>query len=78
MPERPPASATPNLSPGAAGPAVPGDRLAIAKDCTPIAPLASTPHTGFKIGILQGEAGDAPDFLDPLDAEELALWEGHP
>ncbi len=52
--------------------------MAIAEDCTPIAPLASKPHNGFKIGILQGELGDAPNFLEPLDAEELALWEGHP
>jgi hypothetical protein len=45
----------------------------IAKDCTPIASLTSPPHTGFKIGILQGEQSDAPDFLEPMAAEELAL-----
>ncbi|MDG5494910.1 hypothetical protein [Niveispirillum sp. BGYR6] len=75
MPEHPPDNATPN-PPQPAGPAVQGGRAAIVKDCTPIAPLASKPHNGFKIGILQGELGDAPNFLEPLEAEELALWEG--
>lgn len=30
----------------------------------------------FKIGILKDKLGTAPDFLEPLSADELAAWEG--
>ncbi len=30
----------------------------------------------FKIGILKGKLSQAPDFLEPMDADDLAVWEG--
>ncbi len=38
-----------------------------------IAPIAQPPR---EIGILDGQLGKAPDFDEPMSAEELALWEG--
>lgn len=32
----------------------------------------------FRIGLLDGQLGEAPDFLKPLSDEELALWERGP
>ena len=34
------------------------------------------PLNGFKIGILKDKVGDAPDFLEPMVADELDRWEG--
>lgn len=30
----------------------------------------------FQIGILKDQLGTGPDFFEPMDEDELALWEG--
>lgn len=75
MPQPLPASSD-SSPPQPSGPAVQDNGMAIAKNCTPIAPLASTLHAGFKIGILQGQVRDATDFLEPMAADDLDRWEG--
>jgi hypothetical protein len=30
----------------------------------------------FKIGLLKDKLGTAPDFLEPMPADELAAWQG--
>jgi hypothetical protein len=35
------------------------------------------PRSRFKIGLLKGQiAGSGPDFFEPMDDDDLALWEG--
>ena len=47
-----------------------------AQEATPAARLADIPPRGFKLGILDGQVGTAPDFLEPMPPEDLAAWEG--
>ena len=58
-----------------------GEEVVIARGNKPAVKLVPVVEGGFKIGLLQGQLGAppdflAPDFLAPMDAEELALWEG--
>ncbi|TXM68706.1 type II toxin-antitoxin system prevent-host-death family antitoxin [Methylobacterium sp. WL103] len=54
-----------------------GEEVIIARGSEPVVQLVAIPKTTFKIGLLEGQvAGSGPDFFEPMNAEELALWEG--
>ena len=54
-----------------------GEEVVILEDDLPIARLELATRSGFRFGILAGVLkGPIPDFLEPMDEEELALWEG--
>ena len=53
-----------------------GEEVIIAKGSKPVARLVALPQNGFKLGIMSKPAGTDPDFLQPLDADDLDLWEG--
>lgn len=54
-----------------------GEEIVIAKGAKPVARLVPLAQAGFKTGSLASEVGaTAPGFLEPLDPDELAAWEG--
>lgn len=57
--------------------ALAGEEVVIAKGSKPVVKLVPILRKPFRIGILEGQlGGPGPDFFEPLDEEELALWEG--
>ncbi len=57
--------------------AVTGEEEVISRGNRPVVRLVAIPQGRFQIGLLKGQvAGAGPDFLTPMDADELALWEG--
>jgi len=48
----------------------------IARGSTPVVRLVPIAKQTFRIGLLAGQLGMGPDFLAPLDEDELDLWEG--
>lgn len=57
--------------------AMAGEEVVIAKGKRPMVKIVPLPQTGFTIGILKDElAGTSPDFLEPMDEDEQALWDG--
>ncbi len=57
--------------------ALAGEEVVIAKGDRPVVRLVAIPQGQFKLGILKADAlGDGPDFLTPMDEDELAAWEG--
>jgi antitoxin (DNA-binding transcriptional repressor) of toxin-antitoxin stability system len=51
--------------------------VVIAKGDKPVVRLVAIPQGQFKLGVLAaGALGDGPDFLAPMDEDELAAWEG--
>ena len=55
-----------------------GEEVIIARGNTPVARLVpARKKEPFKFGILEGKIDPAkmPDFLEPMDEEELRLWE---
>ncbi|APZ50398.1 type II toxin-antitoxin system Phd/YefM family antitoxin [Salipiger abyssi] len=57
--------------------ALAGEEVIIAKGARPVVRLVPVAQSGFKLGTQQGKLGALPDFLEPLDEDELDLWEGH-
>ena len=54
-----------------------GDDVVIAKGNRPMVRLVPISQESFQIGLLKAElAGTSPDLLAPMDADDLALWEG--
>jgi prevent-host-death family protein len=55
-----------------------GEKVVIARGQTPVAELVPFRKTRFRHGILDGvlTAEGMPDFFEPMDEEELRLWEG--
>jgi prevent-host-death family protein len=53
-----------------------GEEVIIAKGNKPMVKIVPIPKSRFKAGTLKELAGTAPDFLEPMSEEELALWEG--
>ena len=53
-----------------------GEEVIIARGGQPVARII--PAAGlkpvFRIGLADGAAGQAPDFLEPMPEEELELW----
>ncbi len=57
--------------------ALSGEEVIIAKGEKPVVRLVPIPQGGFRFGVLKpGALGEGPDFLAPLDEDELAAWEG--
>ena len=57
--------------------ALAGDDVVIAKGNKPLLRLVPIAHGRFQIGLLKAElTGTGPDFPGPMDAADLALWEG--
>ena len=56
--------------------ALSGEEVIIAKGSKPVVRLVAIPQTDFKLGLLTGKVGTTPDFLEPLDVDELDAWEG--
>ncbi len=53
-----------------------GEEVIIAKGSVPAVRLEPIRKSRFRFGVLADDIGTAPDFLEPMDDEELALWEG--
>lgn len=57
--------------------ALAGEEVVIAKGNKPVVRLVPIPQGRFQIGLLkEALAGSGPDFLAPMEAAELTLWEG--
>jgi len=53
-----------------------GEEVVIAKGRKPVVRLVPVVQGAFKVGLLKGKLGAGPDFFEPMEAEDLALWEG--
>lgn len=54
-----------------------GEEVVIAKGKQPVVKIIPFPRSQFRIGMLKDQiAGPGPDFFEPMDDAELALWEG--
>lgn len=53
-----------------------GEEIVIARGRTPVVRLVPVARGGFRLGLLEGKLGQEPDFLAPMEAAELRLWEG--
>jgi antitoxin (DNA-binding transcriptional repressor) of toxin-antitoxin stability system len=57
--------------------ALTGEEVVIAKGDKPVVRLVAIPQGQFMLGVLeQGVLGAGPDFLAPMDEDELVAWEG--
>lgn len=57
--------------------ALAGEEVVIAKGKRPVVRIVPVPQNDFTIGLLKGKlTGTGPDFFEPMDEDELALWEG--
>jgi prevent-host-death family protein len=57
--------------------ALAGEDVVIAKGNRPIVRLVAIPQGRFQLGMLKDQlTSPGPDFFEPMDADELALWEG--
>jgi prevent-host-death family protein len=56
--------------------ALAGEEVVIAKGSKPVVRLVAIPQSGFRFGLLAGKVGTPPDFLAPMPADDLDLWEG--
>ena len=55
--------------------ALAGEDVVISRGSTPVVRLVPVIKQTFQIGLLAGQLGIGPDFLAPLDEDELDLWE---
>lgn len=57
--------------------ALAGEDVVIAKGNKPAVRLVAIPQGKFTLGLLRDELSDPlPDFLQPMDEDDVALWEG--
>ena len=57
--------------------ALAGEDVVIAKGSKPVVKLVPIKPGGFQVGILKDQlTSNVPDFFEPMDEEELKLWEG--
>ena len=56
--------------------ALAGEDVVISRGSTPVVRLVPVVKQTFQIGLLAGQLGVGPDFLTPLDGDDLDLWEG--
>ena len=52
-----------------------GDDVVIARRGRPAVRLVPVQPTGFRFGTLAHLVADVPDFDEPMDEQELGLWE---
>jgi len=55
--------------------AMAGEEIVIAKGSKPVVKLVALPQGKFKLGLLEGQLGDGPDFLAPTPESEAWVWE---
>lgn len=56
--------------------ALAGEEVVIRRGDEPVVRLEPIRRGGFRIGGVEGEAlGDGPDLFEPMDEDELRLWE---
>ena len=54
-----------------------GEEVIVAKGKRPMVKIVPFPQNRFKLGLLKDHVtGPAPDFFEPMNDEDLALWEG--
>ncbi|NBB84170.1 MAG: type II toxin-antitoxin system prevent-host-death family antitoxin [Alphaproteobacteria bacterium] len=53
-----------------------GEEVVIARGGRPVVRLVPVRKTGFVFDTLRSKVPDAPDFDEPMDEDELAMWEG--
>lgn len=54
-----------------------GEEVVIARDSVPVVRLEPVrARAPFVFGLLEGKVGTVPDFFEPMDEEDLRLWEG--
>ena len=55
-----------------------GEEVVIARGGKPVARLVPAAAAAVRLGLLEGavSAEGMPDFLEPMEADELAAWEG--
>jgi prevent-host-death family protein len=53
-----------------------GEEVVIARGGQPVVRIipAVSPNPAFRIGLVDGEIGRVPDFLEPMTKDELDLW----
>ena len=58
--------------------ALAGEEVVIARDSKPVVRLVPVPRSGVVFGLLKGRLSPegVPDFFEPMDEEDLRLWEG--
>jgi prevent-host-death family protein len=56
--------------------ALAGEEVVIARGDKPVVRLVPVERKPFRFGGLEGQLGEIPDFLEPMDEEDLRLWEG--
>ena len=56
--------------------ALKGEEVIIAKGSRPVVRLVPVQQRRFQVGVLAGQLGDGPDFLAPMEADEIEAWEG--
>jgi prevent-host-death family protein len=56
--------------------ALAGEEVVIARGDKPVVRLVPVERAPFKFDMLKGQLGEIPDFLEPMDEEDLRLWEG--
>jgi antitoxin (DNA-binding transcriptional repressor) of toxin-antitoxin stability system len=55
--------------------ALAGEDVVIARGSKAVVRLVPVTRETFKIGLLAGQLGQPPDFLEPMAADDVALWE---
>ena len=55
-----------------------GEEVVIARGGKPVARIVPAAAAGVRLGLLEGtvSAVSVPDFLEPMDPDDLAAWEG--
>jgi prevent-host-death family protein len=56
--------------------ALSGEEVIISKGDKPVVRLVPVVRGSFQIGLLKGQLGKSPDFLEPMEQSDLELWEG--
>jgi len=55
--------------------AMAGEEIIIAKGSRPVVKLVAIPQGKFKTGLLDGQLGTGPNFLEPMPDSDLWVWE---
>lgn len=56
--------------------ALQGEEVIIAKGNKPVVRLTPVAQGAFQMGVMADKLKASPDFLEPLEDEDLDLWEG--
>lgn len=53
-----------------------GEEVVIARGKDPVVRLVPVEKPKFAFGLLEGEVATIPDFLEPMEEDDLRAWEG--